>query len=72
MTDMIGRYNDCKLDRPRFTVYIDDTGFFGTNKQQLDAMQNEYMAAMRAVGLPPKLSKVVMPTCHDGIIGSHH
>lgn len=55
--------SDSKLDRTRLQLYIDDTVFFGLDRDDVAALQSRYMNALTAVGLPPKLSKVVLPTC---------
>lgn len=55
--------SDFNLDRTRLQLYIDDAVFFGLDRSDVAAMQSRYMSALISVGLPPKLSKVVLPTC---------
>ena len=43
----------------RLQVYIDDVVIFGTDQPAVDALQERYMAAIRATGLTVKASKTV-------------
>lgn len=50
---------DTALDRLRYALYLDDGTFLGVDgPEALDAVLDEYMAAMISVGLPPKMKKV--------------
>ena len=51
------------VDRPRHAAYIDDLMLFGTNRDQLLTIQQRYCDVMESVGLSPKRSKVIRPTC---------
>jgi hypothetical protein len=64
--DRITATSDYRLDRPRHAAYIDDLILVGTDPEALRRLQQEYIAVVIAVGLPPKASKVVPPTC-DGV-----
>jgi hypothetical protein len=64
--DRITADSDPRLDRPRHAAYIDDLILVGTDPEPIRRLQQEYIATVTAVGLPPKMSKVVFPTC-DGI-----
>lgn len=55
--DKVARENDFRLDRTRHSIYLDDTGFMGTDADDVDAKLDEYTRAMEAAGLPVKLSK---------------
>ena len=50
----------------RHSVYIDDLNIYGSDAAAMVAAQDQYIAAMTSVGLPPKPSKVVRPTA-DGL-----
>lgn len=55
--------SDSNLDRTRLQLYIDDAIFLGLVKDDVAAVQSRYTDALMAAGLPPKLSKLVPPTC---------
>ena len=62
--DRVARVNDFGLDRPRHSVYIDDLHMFALGERGREALrlaQDEYVAAMAAVGLPAKPAKVIRP-----------
>lgn len=63
LSDCISVSADTLLDRLRFAIYIDDLSLFSTDPALLAAVQDEYIAAMEAHGLPVKTSKVVRPCC---------
>jgi len=71
-SDFISRSNDSQLNRPRFSVYIDDLGLFSTDQQQCAYLQAQYINMCKDVGLPLKMSKV-LPPCSTGVevIGMH-
>lgn len=63
-TDRIASDNDFNLDRIRHQVYIDDLNLFGHDPSELSKLQQQYIKAAAAVGLPVKPSKVVAPTAN--------
>ena len=65
-SDRISASSDLRLDRSRHCVYIDDLILIGTDPSHLSELQQQYMAVVASVGLPPKLSKVVAPSS-DGV-----
>jgi hypothetical protein len=68
-TDRLGAFDvgfddfNLRDGRILYSVYIDDSGFFGYDPAELNAVVDEYMAAVRRFGLDVKPSKVVRPTC---------
>lgn len=64
--DRIRVSSDLRLDRPRHMAYIDDLILIGLAPEPLAALQQHYIAVMTAHGLPPKPSKVILPSC-DGV-----
>lgn len=64
--DRISAHTDPRVDRLRHQVYIDDLNLFGTDRAEVDAAQREYVAAIRALGLVVKQSKVVAASA-DGV-----
>ena len=62
-SDFLTSISDSNLDRTRLQVYIDDALFFGLDRAHVAACQDRYIAALTAIDLPPKQSKVVQPTC---------
>jgi integrase len=70
--DLITADGDFRLDRPRFLVYIDDFVIFGLDSAALSRLLDEYIAAMNAIGLLVKPSKIVRPTPHGmDVLGLH-
>jgi len=65
-TDRITATNDFRIDRVRHQVYIDDLNIFGPDKQVIIKMQEQYIEAAEAAGLPVKRSKVITPRS-DGV-----
>lgn len=61
--DLLTPDSDSNLDRVRLQVYIDDAIFFGTDPALVGAAQDRYLTTMSDAHLPPKLSKLVRPTC---------
>lgn len=61
--DLLTASSDYNLNRTRLQVYIDDGIFYGLHPEDVAAVQNRYMNALIQFGLPPKVSKVVHPTC---------
>ena len=59
---VIGARYDFSIDRIRHSVYIDDLNLYGSDAMAMSAAQQQYIAAMTSVGLPPKPSKIVAPT----------
>ena len=60
--DRITKANDCRLDRPRHGVYIDDVFAFGAERDQLVRDKEEYKSESAKVGLFVKPSKELGPT----------
>lgn len=60
--DRVCADNDGRVDRARHQVYIDDLLLFGYDRAELARAQDAYVAAIRAVGLVVKQSKVVPPS----------
>ncbi len=46
-----------RIDRVRHSVYIDDINIYGPDAAAVNAALDQYVAAMTAIGLPPKQSK---------------
>ena len=63
VSDFLTSDSDSNLDRARLQIYIDDALFFGLDRECVVACQDRYVAALTAIDLPPKPSKVVRPTC---------
>ena len=69
---------DFSLRRPRHGVYLDDKFAFNPDRMKGLSDQKVYEAAMRKVGLIPKISKVILPTLEPTEIlgyefnGLHH
>ena len=63
--DRITKFADFRVDRPRYLVYIDDLILIGLecHLDRLTHLQQNYCDVMTRVGLPPKPSKVVPPSC---------
>lgn len=61
-SDRLHLGGDFRLDRVRHQVYIDDLMCFGTSKDEVQARQDAYIAAVTRVGLAPKQSKIVRAT----------
>lgn len=61
--DAISGEADHRVDRVRHSIYIDDVNLFGYDPVVLRKVQDEYMCAMEARGLPIKPSKLKRPTC---------
>ena len=57
--DRLARECDLRLDRPRFLMYIDDWKLFGFDAAHMSAVQDRYVAAAAACGLPVKPSKLI-------------
>lgn len=55
--------SDKRVDRTRHQVYIDDLMMFGLDPVAIALAQDRYLAVVTRIGLPPKLSKLVRPTC---------
>lgn len=64
--DRITTSTDHRLDRPRHLPYIDDLILIGPSPEPLFHLQQQYMHAVASLNLPPKQSKVVLPTA-DGV-----
>ena len=64
--DAVIRGNDVQLDRLRHLIYVDDLILIGTDQAQIAQLQQRYLDFMRSRGLPPKMSKVMLPTA-DGL-----
>lgn len=62
VSDRLTATSDSRLDRTRHQVYIDDLLLFGLSKEEVATHQQKYLTAASAVGLPPKRSKLVLPT----------
>ena len=62
--DRISHVADRTLDRMRHSIYIDDLNLYGSDVDAMIAAQDQYIAALTSVGLPPKPSKVVRPTAN--------
>lgn len=60
--DRITKANDCRLDRPRHGVYIDDVFAFGDDRDQMVRDKEEYKVESIKVGLFVKPSKEFGPT----------
>jgi hypothetical protein len=58
--------NSGAVDRLRHQVYIDDLLLFGYDRAAVARAQDAYVAAIRALGLVVKDSKVVLPSA-DGV-----
>ena len=56
---------DYRINRIRYSVYIDDLNIYGNDPIAMEMVQNEYLAAMNSIGLPAKPSKIVRPTDGD-------
>jgi len=65
-SDFITRNTDSCLDRPRFSMYIDDCGIFSTDRALCQQLQSDYIRMCADVGLPLKMSKV-HPPCSTGV-----
>lgn len=64
--DRICADNDTVVDRDRHQVYIDDLMLYGYDAAALADAQQQYIAAVRRVGLVVKDAKVVRPSA-DGV-----
>jgi hypothetical protein len=64
VVDQVTATSDFRLDRPRHSLYIDDTGFYALERHlaRLRQILVEYRAVMEGLGLPTKLSKRVEPS----------
>lgn len=62
--DRVCADTDRAVDRLRHQVYIDDLLLFGYDEAEVRAAQDAYVAAIRALGLVVKQSKVVPPSRH--------
>jgi hypothetical protein len=62
--DRITAHTDCRIDRARHHVYIDDLNLFGHDPDELAQLQDEYVRVVQQHGLPVKPSKVIRPSSH--------
>src|SRR6185312_9818405 len=67
--DALSRFSDSFLNRPRHSLYIDDLSIFSTDPNICRDLQTRYIAQCQSVGLPVKLSKVVLPCLRTEVIG---
>src|SRR6185312_6402150 len=56
--DRITSSSDYLLDRLRHFVYIDDVGIFGTDRELVNRVLDEYMDAVKRIGFHVKPKKV--------------
>lgn len=64
--DRITHSSDLLVNRTRHLVYIDDLIMFGTDPEEMSAVQAHYVAVTAALNLPAKPSKVIPPSA-DGV-----
>jgi hypothetical protein len=64
--DRITSSSDLPINRTRHGAYIDDLIICGPDREDVASKQLQYMHTMTTLGLPPKLSKVIYPSC-DGV-----
>ena len=60
--DRISPGNDCRVDRPRHFIYIDDTVFLATSQHEADALLAAHLLTLSRHRLDAKPSKVVPAT----------
>ena len=60
--DRISPGSDLFLDRTRHSVYIDDVILIGTDRDEVERLQQEYISVVVDAGIPAKQSKVIAPS----------
>lgn len=61
--DRVTDCSDLLINRTRHGAYIDDLIICGPDRDDVAAKQQQYMRVMTSLGLPPKASKVILPSC---------